>query len=136
MHRDNRRRGGWGRRHRGRDRDQGQYYIPDWRNNWGECRDPGSFDRNYLDDERAMGFDQPESFYSMDPWPQGVVNDDSDSNYGSDALDPNGYDAPAPNQPIADPGPYYRSAPPVATVQAPPPEDEAPPPDEEQPPQR
>ncbi|MBX7247974.1 MAG: hypothetical protein K1X35_02875 [Caulobacteraceae bacterium] len=107
QHRGDSRRGGWGRRERNR----APYYVPDWRNNWGECRDPGSFDRSFFEDEERMGYDQPDAFYSMQPWPQGVGNDENDSNWGSDPLDPS-YEAPAPNQPVSDPGPLQAPPPP------------------------
>jgi hypothetical protein len=58
----------WGRErvsHRMRDR----YYLPKWRGDWWECRDPYDLEPGWLDGEREMGYGDPEGFYALGRWP-------------------------------------------------------------------
>ena len=71
-------------RHR-RDKRRGQrlYYMPGWRNNGGVCQDPGRLDPRYLDYERDAGFENPDGYYAMEPWPREMY-DQQYRNWGPD----------------------------------------------------
>ena len=71
--------GAWRDYERSRRRNGRRTYMPGWRNNTGECRDPGSLDPRYLEFEERIGYDDPRAFYAMDSWPQDL--------WGSDHLD-------------------------------------------------